>query len=139
MNKILQFLGGSFFKEIEGILDTVITTDEERISAKNKIYQLILGHSETIAKLQASIINSEANGNFLQRSWRPILMLSFGFVILYTKFFAPAFGLPSEELDEEFWELLRIGMGGYIVGRSAEKITRNILENIDISKFKKQK
>ena len=76
--------------------------------------------------MQTEIIVAEAKGNFIQRSWRPILMLSFGFIVIYVKFAAPLFGLPIPELEIEFWELLKIGIGGYVVGRSAEKIADKI-------------
>ena len=33
--------------------------------------------------------------------------------------------LTSKE-EKEFWELLKIGIGGYVVGRSAEKIAKGV-------------
>jgi hypothetical protein len=53
-------------------------------------------------------------------------MLAFGFIVIYVKFIAPVFNLTIPELEIEFWELLKIGIGGYVVGRSAEKISKNI-------------
>ena len=76
--------------------------------------------------MQTEIIVAEAKGNWLQRSWRPILMLSFGFIVIYVKFIGPLFGLPIPTLEVEFWELLKIGIGGYVVGRSAEKIAKGV-------------
>ena len=49
------------------------------------------------------------------------LMLAFGFIVIYVKFVAPLFGLPIPPLENEFWNLLQLGIGGYVVGRSAEK------------------
>ena len=76
--------------------------------------------------MQTDIIIAEAKGNWLQRSWRPILMLSFGFIVIYNKFAAPLFGWTIPVLEGEFWTLLQIGIGGYVVGRSAEKIADKI-------------
>ena len=76
--------------------------------------------------MQADIIIAEAKGNWLQRSWRPLLMLAFGFIVIYVKFIAPLFDLRIPELENEFWNLLQLGIGGYVVGRSAEKISKNI-------------
>ena len=76
--------------------------------------------------MQTEIIVAEAKGNWLQRSWRPILMLAFGFIVIYVKFVAPLFNLQSPELENEFWNLLQLGIGGYVIGRSAEKIAGNI-------------
>ena len=82
-----------------------------------------------LQKLQTEIVLAEANGNWLQRSWRPILMLAFGFIVIYVKFVAPLFGLRIPPLENEFWNLLQLGIGGYVVGRSAEKIAGNITIN----------
>ena len=76
--------------------------------------------------MQTEIILAEAKGNWLQRSWRPILMLAFGFIVIYVKFLAPLFDLKIPELENEFWNLLQLGIGGYVIGRSAEKISQNI-------------
>jgi hypothetical protein len=56
-------------------------------------------------------------------------MLTFGFIVIYVKFIAPLFNLTTPELEIEFWELLKIGIGGYVVGRSAEKISKNVTFN----------
>ena len=53
-------------------------------------------------------------------------MLAFGFIVIYVKFLAPLFDLKIPELENEFWNLLQLGIGGYVVGRSAEKISKNI-------------
>ena len=54
-------------------------------------------------------------------------MLCFGFIVMYVKFIAPLFELPIPPLENEFWDLLQLGIGGYVVGRSAEKISKNIV------------
>lgn len=75
----------------------------------------------------ASIIKAEAQGgSWLQRNWRPMLMAIFGIIVANNYIIAPymaAFGLQSLVLDlpPDMWDLLKIGVGGYIVGRSAEK------------------
>ena len=127
MKKILDFLGGNVIKEIGGIIDNLFTTDEERLEAKNKIFKVIQEKELELQKMQTDIIIAEAKGNWLQRSWRPILMMAFGFIVIYVKFLAPLLGLTIPELEIEFWELLKIGIGGYVVGRSAEKISKNIV------------
>lgn len=83
--------------------------------------QKILDLERQVLNNQTKLIAAEAKGNFLQRSWRPILMLSFGFIICYNYWFAPTFGTPVTELPERFWNLLEISVGGYVIGRSFEK------------------
>lgn len=126
MKKIIDWLGGSVVKDLLEGLDNLFTSKEEKIQAENVIKQILLQKQLELQKMQTDIIITEAKGNWLQRSWRPLLMLSFGFIVIYVKFIGPLFGLPIPELELEFWELLKIGIGGYVVGRSAEKIANNI-------------
>jgi|TARA_R110000796_G_scaffold83307_2_gene182371 hypothetical protein len=126
MKKILDFFGVNVIADIGKVVDDLFTSEEERIAAKNKILQVIKEKELELQKMQTDIIIAEAKGNWLQRSWRPILMLSFGFIVIYVKFIGPLFGLAIPELENEFWNLLQIGIGGYVVGRSAEKIADKI-------------
>lgn len=67
------------------------------------------------------IVVAEAQGgSWLQRSWRPITMLTFlGLVVAHW------LGFTAENITEpvvmELLRLVQIGLGGYVVGRSAEK------------------
>ena len=126
MKKILNFLTGNVLKEIGKVIDNIFTNDEERQLAKNQLVQIIQQKELELQKMQTDIIVAEANGNWLQRSWRPILMLAFGFIVIYVKFVAPLFGFTIPELEEDFWNLLQIGIGGYVIGRSAEKIADKV-------------
>ena len=126
MKKIFDWFGGSVIKDLLGGLDKLFTSKEEKIKAESIIKQILIEKQLELQKMQTEIILAEAKGNWLQRSWRPILMLSFGFIVIYVKFIAPVFGLTIPALEIEFWELLKIGIGGYVVGRSAEKISKNI-------------
>ena len=135
MKKILDFLSGTVIKEIGKIIDNLFTTDEERLEAKNKIFQVIQEKELELQKMQTDIIIAEAKGNWLQRSWRPILMLAFGFIVIYVKFLAPLFGFTIPPLENEFWNLLQLGIGGYVVGRSAEKIAKSVTINKKLTFF----
>ena len=127
MKKILQFLTGNVIGEIGKVIDNIFTNDEERQLAKNELTRIIQAKELELQKMQTEIIVAEANGNWLQRSWRPILMLAFGFIVIYVKFIAPLFDLKIPELENEFWNLLQLGIGGYVIGRSAEKIAGQIV------------
>ena len=128
MKKVFEFITGDIIKSIGGVIDNLFTSDEERIKAKNEVFQILRERELELRKLQTEVIVTEAQGNWLQRSWRPILMLGFGFIVMYNKFFAPAFGLPNAELEGEFWNLLQLGVGGYVIGRSAEKIAKDVIK-----------
>lgn len=83
---------------------------------------------------QAKVIIAEAQGqSWLQRNWRPILMLTIVFIVANNYVIAPyisLFGYKSLalELPETMWDLMNIGVGGYIVGRSGEKIATAVAE-----------
>ena len=129
MNKILGWFTGGVVKEVGNVIDKLFTSEEERLKAKNEVFKVLQEQQLELQKLQTEIVLAEANGNWLQRSWRPILMLAFGFIVIYVKFIAPLFDLPIPPLENEFWNLLQLGIGGYVVGRSAEKIAGNITIN----------
>lgn len=134
----IGMIAGAF----EGILkgfDGLFTSDEERLNAKGQIISLqsqVMGMSlEYEAKLtesKASIIKAEAQGaSWLQRNWRPVLMISIVAIVVNNYIIYPylvLFGLPATplELPEELFTLMQIGVGGYIVGRSAEKIAGSV-------------
>jgi len=129
MNKIFKWFTGGLVKEVGNVIDKLFTSEEERLKAKNEIFKVLQEQQLELQKLQTEIIVTEANGNWLQRSWRPILMLAFGFIVIYVKFIAPLFSLPIPPLENEFWNLLQLGIGGYVVGRSVEKVAGNITIN----------
>jgi len=122
MKKIIDWFGGSVVKDLLGGLDKLFTSKEEKIKAENVIKQILIQKELELQKMQTEIIVAEAKGNWLQRSWRPILMLSFGFIVIYVKFVGPLFDLRIPVLEDEFWTLLQIGIGGYVIGRTGEKM-----------------
>jgi hypothetical protein len=52
-------------------------------------------------------------------------MLTFLLLVVFD-----SFGWLTNRLAPEAWTLLQLGLGGYVVGRSAEKITKPIIEAI---------
>jgi len=122
MGKVMEWFSGSLVKDVLGGLDGLITSKEERLQAEIALKQIFATKELELQKMQADIIIAEASGNWLQRSWRPILMLSFGFIVIYVKFIGPLFGLTIPPLENEFWNLLQLGIGGYVIGRTGEKM-----------------
>lgn len=68
-----------------------------------------------------------ATDTWLAKSWRPVLMYVFGVLIA-----ARWLGFVNPDLSEQeiqsLWDVVKIAMGGYVVGRSAEKIIPAVLE-----------
>ena len=129
---------------VEGVLSgasdiiEALPSNEKKQSAKNQLAGLTYNALNTALDSQEEVLKAELGGNWLQKSWRPLIMLGFGFIVMYSKFIAPAFGLPNTELNGEFWELLNLGIGGYVIGRSVEKVSDTVTKNIDVSFLKKK-
>ena len=112
MKKILEFFGKGVIGEIGNVLDSLFTSEEERLKAKNEVFRILREKELELQRMQTEVIITEAQGNWLQRSWRPVLMLAFGFIVIYVKFIGPLFDLKIPELEDEFWDLLQLGTPG---------------------------
>jgi hypothetical protein len=113
-----------------GILDVgkrFIADKTKLAEFENSIHTEVLSIVQTEIERASDVIIAEAKGeSFLQRNWRPILMLSFTAIIVNNYILAPyldaVFGSGIQlTIPPDMWNLLKIGVGGYIVGRSAEK------------------
>lgn len=84
------------------------------------------------AELQGavSIIKTEAGSeHWLAATWRPITMLTFVVIVANNYIIAPYFNAMfgwsvSLEIPPDMWDLLKIGLGGYVAGRSVEKAAK---------------
>jgi len=88
----------------------------------------ILGAANEIEKAAAGIINTEASSkHWLAANWRPLTRLFFVGMI-GARWFGLAPGGLTEAEYLSIYELVKIGLGGYVVGRSAEKIMPGLLK-----------
>ena len=126
---------GKILEKVTGTIDKAVKDKDLAARLKHDTSMAILqmDHSEvqTLVKEQASIIKAEATGgSWIQRSWRPILMLVIIAIIANNYIFFPylsAFGIEQAvmlDLPEQLWGLIKIGVGGYVVGRSGEKFAK---------------
>jgi len=112
------------------VLDRVIPDPEQARRARAEMSEILLAGELKELEAAANIILAEANGeSWLQRNWRPILMMTFGFIIANNYIIAPymeaLFGFSVVlEIPPAMWELLKLGIGGYILGRSGEKAAK---------------
>lgn len=120
---VVDLIAG-IFKPAAELIDNLHTSEEEKLQAKGKILETqlntalhFLDYEKQLLESKTTIIQAEAQGGSrIQRSWRPITMLTFlGLVVL------DSFGWLANDLAPEAWTLLQIGLGGYVVGRSVEK------------------
>ena len=106
------------------IVDLLTLPGREKKQLETDILQLLIAVEEKTITEQAAAIREEARGNWLQRSWRPIVMLVFTLIILAGTFL----NLPILADTSRFWDLLEIGLGGYIIGRGSEQLVSSLLK-----------
>jgi hypothetical protein len=89
-----------------------------------KLAMLELAQKGELAEFvgRAEIVKAEAaSTHWLAANWRPITMLTFCSLIV-----ARWFGWAAPNLSEaeyiKLWSIVEFGLGGYVVGRSVEKI-----------------
>ncbi len=138
-NKILSTGVKELTDSIGNAIDNLSTSDDEKLNAKAKLTEIVTEKLAELASYQKEVLVTELQGSKLQRNWRPIVMLAFASIVVYSKFIAPAFGLPNAELETHFWKLLELGIGGYVIGRSLEKVTDKVTKNIDLTFLKKKR
>ena len=81
-----------------------------------------------LEKAAADIIKTEAQSeHWLAACWRPMMMITFGILIVLRWLGWSAPGI-SEAEALKLWNIVEIGLGGYVIGRSAEKTLPRIVE-----------
>ena len=117
----------SFLPIIGDVLDKVIPDPVAQADAKVKLMELAQKGEFAEMNARADIIKAEASSeSWLAQSWRPILMLTFGALIVarWMGFAAP--GISDEEIIK-LWDIVELGLGGYVIGRTAEKIVPQVV------------
>lgn len=118
------------FEPAVALVDELHTSDEERLTHKAatlstyaKALEAGLEHEQQNLETRARIVEAEAKSeHWLTSAWRPITMLTFVSLVV-----ADQTGLLAFRLAEEAWALLQLGLGGYVIGRSAEKLAPGII------------
>lgn len=116
----MKLLSG-LVNEVGAIIGNLSVSSTEKKQIEAELFSAICRQEEELSRSRADILRAEASGNWLQRSWRPLIMLAFALIVLLGSFFE----LPVLADTSRFWDLLEIGIGGYIIGRSAENVTLN--------------
>lgn len=106
------------------IVNRLTLPGREKKQLETDILRLLIAVEEKTISEQAAAIREEARGNWLQRSWRPIVMLVFTVIVLAGTFL----NLPILSDTSRFWDLLEIGLGGYIIGRGSEQLVSSLFK-----------
>jgi hypothetical protein len=108
-----------------GVFKNLFPDPEAAAKAEQEMTVELLKHQREIDSAVSNIITAEAKSeHFLTATWRPITMLTF-LTMLVGYWFGvlpnDAYARITPEMFNEFIVLLKIGIGGYIVSRGAEK------------------
>lgn len=132
---ISTLMGGLF-----SVIDKVVENEGDRQKLKAKIQEMALSNELKELESAASIIIAEAQGHsWLQRNWRPILMMVIVSIVANNYLIAPYINLffgveVILDLPEQLWTLMTVGVGGYVGGRTVEKVADKIQFKIDGNK-----
>ncbi len=110
------------------LIDRLWPDQEKKDQAKLALMDMAQKGELTELTVRGEIVKAEAaSEHWLAANWRPILMLTFGGLIV-----ARWFGWAAPNLSEseylKLWDIVELGIGGYVIGRSAEKVLPGIAQ-----------
>lgn len=106
----------------ERLIERLFPDPAEKARAQVALLELAQRGELADLTARAEIVKTEAaSEHWLAANWRPLLMLTFGALIV-----ARWFGWAAPNLSEseylKLWSIVELGIGGYVIGRSGEKI-----------------
>lgn len=106
-------------------IEKVVPDPALRDKLNAEITTALLANEAQIKRSAAEVIMAEVTGeSWLQRNWRPLLMVNFA-VLINAYWFGMTPPNLSEARIEDLFQLVMIGVGGYVVGRSGEKMVKS--------------
>ena len=112
---------GSIGGKVLDIVDDVVEDKDEANRLKFEIQRQLIENKSSALEAAAKIVLAEAQDSWLQRNWRPLLMVTFTGLVVAHWFGLTAQNMP-ETVQNSLLNIVMVGVGGYIVGRSGEKI-----------------
>ena len=124
LNKLFSGGASKLVESVGGVLDNVITTDEEKQEAKRKLKEVILSHEAEMEKNITDRWSADMNSDsWLSKNVRPMTLI---FLVVSTvlMIFIDA-GTIQFTVEEKWTDLLQLVLitviGAYFGGRSLEK------------------
>jgi Holin of 3TMs, for gene-transfer release len=135
---IIELVTGLMKGPITQVLDGFIKDTQTRHQLEADLKARLTDHlAEAVALQQAVVLAEVKSEHWLTRSWRPLLMCLLMAFLVLTGLVLPLgdliighvipFNPHWQAVPPAFWEFLTIGMGGYIGGRSLEKIAGQVV------------
>ena len=130
-----MFAIGEAIAGVSNLVSKFVESPDKANELEAEIKKQLLGIEQEVVKAQSAVIVAEASSrSWMASSWRPICMLTFVAIIANNYILFPyiqLFGGQAIELSipDHMWDLLKLGIGGYIAGRSGEKIVESYAKN----------
>jgi hypothetical protein len=125
---------GTVLDKVFGVVDKAIPDKDLATKLKAELQQnILLKDYDLITKElegKSNIIIAEAKSDsWLARSWRPITMLTFVALITADWLGFTAANL-TPEMKLKLYDIIQLGLGGYVIGRSAEKVLPSVMKTL---------
>jgi len=121
IGSILGAVAGPLLKGLFGTIDQVVEDKDLATKLKNDLQSKVLdGQAKEIEAAMKIVVAEAQGGSWIQRSWRPLTMLVFVALIVAKWLGYTAPGV-TEAIELALLDIIKIGLGGYVVGRSVEK------------------
>ena len=108
------------------VIDKLFPDAENRDQVKVVLAEMLINGELDELTQQAGVIKAEAQGEgWLQRSWRPLVMLTF-MVLVVCRWMGWSAPDLSPEVELKLFSIIQLGIGGYIASRGAEKVVKTM-------------
>lgn len=112
------------------VVRKVVPDKNRQQEIERELKLTLMENAESLEQLRGEIVLAEAKSeHWITATWRPLLMLITVGIIGLNYLIFPVLGIwvPDVmthvlELPDPLWDMLTLGVGGYIVGRSGEKM-----------------
>ncbi len=124
MKKLLSLITGGLIKDVGGVIDSLTTTEEERLEAKQKLQELLeKADQDAQSQITEHWKLDMQSDSFLSKNIRPLVLIYLTFIFTALSFFDGNIGgfQVAEEYIPIFQSLLITVYGAYFVGRTWEK------------------
>ena len=112
---------GTIGGKVLDIVDDVVEDKDAANNLKFQIQKQLIETKSSELEAQTKIVLAEAQGSWLQRNWRPLLLITFVGLVVAHWFGFTAPNIP-ESVQNSLLNIVMVGVGGYVMGRSAEKV-----------------
>ena len=140
---LLGFVQGPVFS----IIDKLIPDPDLKAKLKVELQTSQLNYQDKFTSNQKDVVISETSGSIITRTWRPVLMYVIIFMLVFFGLALPSaelwmgseinFNPHWKDIPDGLWNLLSLGVGGYIGGRSLEKIATTVSLPEKVKRFRK--